>query len=258
MRKLTEKHFAVEKEEILNGRLSMPNALIFLCGIFVYSGAHLGFSFAAANANTVGWDTLSPTWHLIFYIEGFLLGFLLLILILCWRITNFNQKVLSVAVVIFTYNAGLIQYLTMVMLSKDRGMYESYIPLIVFILISGLIIHIIVLRQWIKNMGKRNLEAKPKRRISKTGSIIPVIFLLVIIAGIIMKNGLLDEYELMFGMFIFTVVYFGMLIGVCEFIIACYCIFRFPSFSVNAPKRKNVQHTNNKKNRKKNRNRNRR
>ena len=245
MRKLTEKHFSFEKEEVLNGRLSISNMKIYLLGVLVYSGAHLGFSFAAANANTVGWDTLSSIWHLIFYIEAFLLAFLLLILIFCWKITNFNQKILSVAVVLFTYNTGLIQYFSMVMLSKDRGMYESYITLIIFILISGLIIHIVALKQWIKNLGSRNLEAKPKRRISKTGSIIPMIFLLVIIAGIIVRNGLLDEYELMFGMFIFTVVYFGMLIGVCEFIIVCYCIFRFPSFSVNASKRKSMQYTNN-------------
>ena len=96
MRKLTEKHFAAEREEILNGRLSMSNAIIYLWGILVYSGLHLGISFAVANANTVGWDTLSSFWHLIYYIEAFLIGILLLILIFCWRITNFNQKVLSV------------------------------------------------------------------------------------------------------------------------------------------------------------------
>ena len=145
----------------------------------------------------------------------------------------------------------------MVMFSKDRGMYESYKTLIVFLLISGLIFHIIVLIKWIKSLNKKNMETKPKRRISKIGSIIPVIFLLVIITGIIMRNGLLDEYELMFGLFIFTVIYFGMLIGVCEFIIVCYCIFRFPSFSANAPERRSVHHVNKKKNRNKNRNKNR-
>jgi len=49
-----------------------------------------------------------------------------------------------------------------------------------------------------------------------------------------MRNGM-GDFDNIFGMFIITFMYFGLLIGVSEFLIAAYAIFRFPSFSVNPP-----------------------
>lgn len=59
-----------------------------------------------------------------------------------------------------------------------------------------------------------------------------MVAILTTITTIVIKNGMLGEFDLLFALFIVTVVYLGLLIGVCEFIIAMYCIFKFPSFSV--------------------------
>ena len=59
MTKLSEENFSAIKGEITDGRLTMSGMRGYLIGIFLYSGILVGISFAVANANTIGWDTLS-------------------------------------------------------------------------------------------------------------------------------------------------------------------------------------------------------
>ena len=258
MRKLTEKEFGLIKEEVLNGRLTTRGMRRYLVGTFAYSAFLVGLAFAIANANTVGWDTLSNGWHVLFYVQGILLSFHLLIILFCWWSNNaFNQKVLSIAVVVISYKIAFDPYLTILMFSKDRRIFDTFAPWILMIIVGALILHVFFLIKWIRNLkeGVFNKDSSKKSAKSKFIILMPILFLLVTFSGVIFKSGLLGESELIVILFIIVIGTICFLYAVCELIIACYCIFRFPSFSENAPK--NVQHVNNglKKNKKKNRKR---
>ena len=234
MNKLSEESFSAIKGELQDGRLTMSGMWGYLMGLFFLSGIFVGISFAVANANTVGWDTLSTGWHRTYYIEAVLFGLHLFLLLFCWWNNVFSQKLLSIGMVIFTYKAALDPYLMVLMFSKDRGMYESYIPFVLVILVSGLILHIIVLIKWINSLrpkggkkGKANVKKDSKYLI-----LFPVIFVLTTLTTLVIKNDLLGDYEIVFMALLATLLYLGLLIGACEFIIAAYCVFRYPSFSV--------------------------
>lgn len=234
MGKLSEESFSAIKGELIDGRLTMSGMRSYIIGLFFMSTLFVGVSLAVANANTVGWDTLSSGWHRIYYAEGILFGIHLLVLLLCWRNNAFSQKLLSVGMVVFTYKAALDPYLTVLMFSKDEGNYHLYLPIVLIVLVSGLILHIVVLVKWINSLRPKK-EHERKSRVKKDSKffiLIPVIFLLTALTTLVIKNGILGDYELVFGVFIVTIVYLGLLIGACEFVIAMYCIFRFPSFSI--------------------------
>lgn len=166
MNKLSEANFKAIKVEVKEGRLTMSGMRAYLIGLFFISGLFVGVSLAVANANTVGWDTLSTAWHRIYYAEAVLFSFHLLVMLLFWWNNAFTQKLLSVAVVLFTYKAAMDPFITVLMFSKDRGMYELYLPLILIILVGGLIIHIIVLVKWFKSLRvnvKKNEKSSKKR-----------------------------------------------------------------------------------------------
>ena len=234
MTKLSEKSFFAIKGELQDGRLTMSGMRGYLIVLFLLSGIFVGISFAVANANTIGWDTLSTGWHRVYYAEAVLFGFHLFLLLFCWWNNAFSQKLLSIGMVILTYKAALDPFLMVVMFSKDEGNYDLFMPLILVILVSGLIIHIIVLVKWINSLRPKNKNEKKQntKKNSKYLILFPFIFVLTTLTTIVTKNGLLGDYDLLFGVFIVTVVYLGLLIGACEFIIAAYCVFRYPSFSV--------------------------
>ncbi|WP_172372751.1 hypothetical protein [Sporosarcina jiandibaonis] len=233
MTKLSEASFAAIKGEIHDGRLTVSGMREYLIGIFFYSGIVVGISFFAAHLNTIGWDTLSAKWHTIYYIEAVLFSLHLLLILLLWNNT-FIQKLLSVGMVLFTYKAVLDSYLVILMFSKDRGMYDAYLPVVLIILLIGIIIHLTVLFKWINSLKQKNNKVgKSKgKKDSKFIILFPAIFLLTALTSTVIKNGLLGDYELGFGVFLVTVVSFGLLIAAVEFLIAMYCIFKYPSFLV--------------------------
>ncbi|WP_172372753.1 hypothetical protein [Sporosarcina jiandibaonis] len=234
MGKLSEESFSAIKGELIDGRLTMSGMRSYLIGLFFMSALFVGVSLAVANANTVGWHTLSTGWHRIYYAEAVLFGIHLLVLLLCWWNNAFSQKLLSVGMVVFTYKAALDPYLTVLMFSKDEGNYHLYLPITLIILASGLILHIVVLDKWINSLRPKTGNGRKSnvKKDSKHLILFPVILLLTALTTLVIKNGILGDYELVFVVFIMTVMYLGLLIGACEFIIAMYCIFRYPSFSV--------------------------
>ena len=237
MRNLQEESFSAINDEVKNGRLTLSGMRGYLIGLFFLSGILVGVSLFVANASTIGWNTLSTGWHRIYYIEAVLFGFHLLILLLCLGNNGFSQKLLSIGMVLFTYKAALDPFLPVLMFSKDEGNYHLFLPLIIVILISGFVLHIIILIKWIKSL-KQNKEKSTKKRGTNFIGVTLVLFPLITLTTIITKNGLLGDYDLLFGTSIMTIIYLGLLIAACEFIIATYCIFRFPSFSVKKVVRK--------------------
>lgn len=133
------------------------------------------------------------------------------------------------------------------MFFKDRGIYNLYMPLVILIIFAGFLIHIFILRKWVKGL-KHNNERKTVRKKSVKWVLL---FFIIGICTVIIRNELFRDLELMYGMLIFTVLYIAFLIGVCEFVIAMYCVFRFPSFAVNPPSQKKTQYINPKNQRKK-------
>ncbi|RIJ63200.1 hypothetical protein [Rummeliibacillus sp. POC4] len=249
MNHLTEKDVSSIKYEIKNGRLTLSGIRTYLIGLFFYSGFTVGLAFFVANANTVGWENLSRNWHILFILEAILFAIHALALLLCRGNNNINQKILMVCIVVFTYKTALDPFLTMTMFFKDRDVYKLYIPIVIFIILAGFIIHILILTKWVKGLKlNRNNEKKTIMQKSVKWSFI---FFILVIFTLIIQKGLLGNLELLFGIFIFTVLYIAFLIGVCEFIIATYCVFRFPSFVVNPPSQKKSQYVNPKNERKK-------
>ncbi|WP_216667902.1 hypothetical protein [Sporosarcina jiandibaonis] len=163
MGKLSEESFSAIKEELIDGRLTISGMRVYLIGLFIASGIFVGISLAVANANTVGWDTLSTGWHRIYYAEAVLFIIHLLVLLLCWWNNAFSQKLLSVGMVVFTYKAALDPFLMVLMFSKDEGRYHSFLPLVITVLISGFILHIIILIKWINNL-KPEIEKPSGKR----------------------------------------------------------------------------------------------
>lgn len=250
MSQLTENDCIDIKYELQKGRLTIPGMRVYLLGVLLYSGCTVGISLFVATANTVGWESLSNIWHTIYYIETILFAVNILLPLLCWKINNVNQKILAIAVVLFTYKTVLDQYIAILMFSKDRGLYHLYAPLVLIIIAIGFIIQIIVLRNWIKGIKNKNKLNNKRKRVKKK-LLFLIIFLFAIIVGTMFNNDLFVDKEIMFIFVVMSVVHIAMLIGNCEFIIAAYCVFRFPSFSVNPPPQKKSPYVNPKNHRKK-------
>lgn len=243
MFKLTEKNCADLKGEVVDGRMSVAGMRRYLVPVLIVSGLFVGISYMMANANTIGWDTLSNGWHMLFYTEAVLLILHALAIILCWGNNGFNQKVLSLVVVACTYRLAFEPYIFILMFSKDRGTYESYLPIIPVIIICALVFHVIVFRSRVKKRKRdtANLSNSQKMSNPKSKLLLPILFPLVIVSGSIARNGLLGDFEIVFMLLVFAILTFSLMLVLSEFIIACYCILRFPSFSVDAPKPKKMQ-----------------
>ena len=244
---LTEKDCIDIKYELHKGRLTIPGIRAYLLGVLLYSGITIGVSLFAASGNNIGWETLSSGCHTIYNIEIILFAVNILTILFCWKINNINQKILAIAIILFTYKTALDQYIAILMFSKDRNIYDVYAPLVLIIIAIGFIVQIIVLRKWIKGI-KGNIKLRNKR--TKKKLLFPVLFLLAVSVGTIFSNNLFMDKEIAFIFIVASVVYIAMLIGQCEFIIVAYCIFRFPSFAVNPPQKKQ-QYVNGKKQREK-------
>ncbi|WP_051291421.1 hypothetical protein [Fictibacillus gelatini] len=111
MKRFSEKDFEDIKYEVQEGRLTMSGTRNTLLIFLLYSGFLVGLSFAVANANTIGWNNLSQWWHGIYYIEAVLFALQIFILLFCWENNSFNQKILSISRVVYTYKVALDPFL---------------------------------------------------------------------------------------------------------------------------------------------------
>ena len=70
--------------------------------------------------------------------------------------------------VLLTYKAALDPFLMVLMFSKDEGNYHFYLPIILIILVSGLILHVVVLVKWINSLrpktGMKERQLRKKVR----------------------------------------------------------------------------------------------
>lgn len=245
--KLTEKNFRGIKTEVQQGRLTMKGNRLFLLTSLLYSGFIVGFSFYIANESTVGWDNLSQAWHALYYIEGALFILQILLFLFCWAPSDFNQKLLSVSRVLYTYKMSLDPFLLVLMFSKDDQTYNDVFPLVLSIITIGIIIHLFMLFKWIRSLNGEISDKKRKKKDNKNTMIL-IILVVVISTMLFTRSSFLGDQELSILIISVSVVYIAMLIGVVEFIIASYCVFSFSSFRANASSK---YHLGNKKKRRK-------
>lgn len=230
------------KYEILHGRLTISGNRLYLLNLFIYSLVLLGITYRVASS--IGLNLLQKEWKLIFYGEVGLLILQILLVLLCRTKRAFNFKVLSVSRVLYTYKAALGPFIMITMFTIDNGTFNSYAPFLLLIIFIGMIVHILVLINAIKKKEKKLIN----RRNSTTW--ISILFLSIVLIRVLSRNALFQDINLFLMTIAFTIVYIGILIGNCEFIIATYCIFRYPSFTGNSNEKKH-QYINKKNQRKK-------
>lgn len=239
MNRLDEKYFA-DFKDITEGRLDNSGMFVFNIGTFLFSCVMIGVPIIFIfNWSSVGWDQLSPFWQSIFYCEGVLMVLQLLILLVCHRETNLNQKILSLSMVIYGYKMVIDPFVLIAFFTMDRGVYENIKIYLFAILLLGLLLHCIFLYRWIRNIKKgeyslhRNNETKKSRSMKYV--VIPIIFVMVIFSFVLIRK--IPGSDITIAIIIATVLLLCVAYAICEFIIVAYCVLLFPSFSVNQPKK---------------------
>ncbi|MEI3604946.1 hypothetical protein SPD48_04520 [Pseudogracilibacillus sp. SE30717A] len=171
----------------------------------------MGIAYMAANASNsvIGWENLSGFWKSVFILEAILFIIQLAIIILIHGKNNWTQIVLTISYVFYTYKMALDPFVAMSMFAKDRGVYEIFAPLIIFIIILGFLLHLFLVWRSFKGIKKERDKANEKRG-NQLYVFIPVLFLLVSVTGYIIKNDLLGENDVLAGMGIFTFFYLSL------------------------------------------------
>src|SRR5690625_1112143 len=247
MSKLTQEDFHYIKADLRHGRIS-PGTIRYGLGAFmVFSAFMVGIAYTVATAsNTViGWENLSNFWQTVFKIEAILFILQLILIIFVKGKHNWSQMVLNVSYVIYTYKMPLDPFVMISMFSMDRGEYEIYRLIILFIIIFGFTLQFYMIRRLFQKLQDGKTENKQKKKEKKRRGyllyITPFIFILTSITGYIISNELLGDMDLLLILGVVMLVFIGVLIGTIEFVIGAYCVIRFPSFRVNPPTEDNHQ-----------------
>ncbi len=243
MLQIKKEKFSEIKYEIQHGRLTISGNRMYLLSLFIYSLVLLGITYRVACS--VGINVLPREWKVILYAELSLLILQILLILLCKTKSTFNYKVLSVSRVFYTYKVSLDPFIMIAMFTIDNGTFNSYAPFLLLIVFTGMIVHILVLMNSIKKEKKKLFNKQ------NTMIWISILFLSIVLITVLSRNALFQDINMFLMTIAFTIVFIAMLIGNCEFIIAAYCVFRFPSFAVNPPPQKKSQYVNPKNRRKK-------
>lgn len=187
--------------------------------LFLVSGFFVGLALIVANANTIGWGNLSFIWRLIFYIEALLFALQIIILFICRKENIFSQKVLILGMILFLYKFSIDPFITISMFLMNDGVFEQYVIYLCGIIFVGMMLQIMILIRM-----KKNISEQSNKKSSKKVFWIPLLFLLVSLTGMLVKNGM-GGFENLFLISIATIIYIGVLIGVCEYIGAAKTIF---------------------------------
>ncbi|MGG0656633.1 hypothetical protein [Rummeliibacillus pycnus] len=207
--------------------------------------------------NTISWEQLTPFFQNVFKIEGVLLILQLLILLFCFLENNFTQKILSVSIVTYAYKMAIDPFVFISYIAMDRGAYENVKFYLAVILLIGLILHCIFLYHWIRKIkrGEYALNTSIKSQSNNSNKkfvLFPIVFAFVIFSFLLIRN--IPGSDNIIYLIVAIVLLICLAYAVCEFIFVSYCIFRFPSFAVNPPQKKQqyVNHKNLRKKKKKN------
>ncbi|MGG0656635.1 hypothetical protein [Rummeliibacillus pycnus] len=240
---ISEKYFS-DFKEIVDTRLNIKGMRRFLFGTFLVTCFMVGIPLLnIANSEdwkTIGWSQISDFWKLFFCFELVLASFQILILLFCWKENNFNQKILSILIIIYGYKMSIDPYVFISYAAMDRGGFENIKIYLLFILLLGLLLHFIFLYSWISKLKKGGFSLNGNKDTKKASNsfkfLFPIIFVILTFSVLLIRR--IPEFEIVILVIGSIIILIGMAYAVCEFIIAAFCIFRFPSFSVNPPQKK--------------------
>ena len=230
MLQIKKEKFSEIKYEIQHGRLTISGNRMYLLSLFIYSLVLLGITYRVACS--VGINVLPREWKVILYAELSLLILQILLILLCKTKSTFNYKVLSVSRVFYTYKVSLDPFIMIAMFTIDNGTFNYYATFLLLIVFTGMIVHILVLMNSIKKEKKKLLNKQ------NTMIWISILFLSIVLITVLSRNALFQDINMFLMTIAFTIVFVAMLIGNCEFIIAAYCIIRYPSFTGNLNEKK--------------------
>lgn len=236
MTQLTEKDFAYIKSDLQNGRLSMSGMRLFLIGAFVFSLIMVGIAlFWAMHAPF--WDSIKP----LFIVEAVLLAIQLLILLSSLTKNNVAQLMLSFSMIIFAYKMVLDPFILLFLMFVGYEVYDVYAPITFILMGLGILLHIYFIVNEFIYLKARKKKRKKKKETKISFVFVGFIFFIVSITGYAVRNNLFGDFETLFFLVIVFIIYFAVLYGAVDFIIAAYCLVRFPSFRINPPKQKHYR-----------------
>lgn len=247
--KLTEKDFLDVKEDLKEGRASPVFVKNALLAFGVFSTFMVGISYAVgiSDLGMIGWENLSIFWQTVFLLQACLFSLQIILFFFVKGKRNWTQILMNISLVLYTYKMVLDPFMMVSMFAMDRYVYELFAPIILIIIILGFLLHLYLIRRYFIEIKKEKRKIKNKKNTqSRRGKYLlgctPVFFLFASLTGYIIKKNMLGEYELFFVIGVATFVFILIMIASVEFVIAAYCVIRYPSFRVNPPKsRKNVK-----------------
>ncbi|MGG3422981.1 hypothetical protein [Heyndrickxia faecalis] len=228
MYKINEKNLRSVKNEINQEKYTVSNMWSHLTIFFLGSAFFIGIAIWNVFAYKNGWYNLAPIWHVLFYGEAGLFAVQLIMILFCWSDNKINQKLLVIGMVVFTYKLALDPFLTMSIFLYYGHVLRFYVLPLSMIIICGAVMHLLLVWNNFNNLNDRNNKTK-NRDVSNKTIAFPVIFIFVTIISVIMRNGI-GQFDNILGVCIITTLYIGMLIGVYDYLLAAYCIYRFPSY----------------------------
>lgn len=215
------------QREFLIERLSFATLSTYLGSSFLFSILVVGIAFY--------WAKQSPYWselHQLFMIEG-LLFILHIVTFIITRIRTITMHLLlSMSVVFFGYKMVFDPFIFLFLMISGFDLYEQFAPLTFILIALGGLIHFALLwnefRDLFRKQRRKRKQVNVKRRLVIFGSI--SIFCVVTFLIYAVKNELFHHSDVLIYQFAIIAIYYGVLIGLVDFIVGAYCFIRYPSF----------------------------
>lgn len=234
-----EKGLKFIKDQLTFGYISPSNTYPAQIVFMVVSLIFVGISSMAVFASTtnIGWEGLSPFWQGVFIAEAILFSIQLLLCFFTVKANNITQFILLVSYFIYSIKLGFDLFLTIIIFSMDRYIYDDIKILVLFTVLLGVIVlllSIIYVKKKFnveKYKDKYINDAPSKSKVRK--SIYVLTLPLVSVTGYIFKNDFMSLYGEMLTIFLIAVVvYYGMIIANVLTVFGIYFFITDPSFRI--------------------------
>lgn len=226
-----EKLFQPLRNEIKHGRQSMSNMWFFLCSSFLFSLLMVGISFY--------WAWQSPYWsqlQWLFKVELILFFIHIFVILISLIKHNVTHIVLSISTVFFGYKMIFDPFIFLFLMYVGYEVYHQF-ALLTYILVGvGIMLHLVLIRKEFVEIYRSKRENKGEVNVKKRLSILSIGFIFVVssFTAYAIQNQIFNHIEVLIFLFAAFAIFYGVLIGLVDYIIATYCIIRFPSFRIQA------------------------
>lgn len=226
-KKQAEQYFKPWRKEIEHGQQSMSNMWSFLSSSFIFSFLMVGISFYSAWQSPY-WDKL----QLLFKVEFMLLFIHLFIIFICLIKNNITHVILGISTVFFAYKMLVDPFIFLFLMYVGYEVYDQFALLTYILIVIGILLHLILIWREFSDVYRPKKKAKvdAKKRLSILS--IGIIFVISSITTYAVRNQLFYHIDVLIFLFATLAIYYGVLIGLVDYIMATYCLIRFPSFRI--------------------------